>query len=68
MTRNVGPLDRVLRVELGLALLSRLFVRAGGARRFGLIGHVPLATALAGSCPAYRQFGNRTCRLKGQDA
>jgi hypothetical protein len=68
MTKNVGTLDRVVRVIVGLALLSLLFVLEGGARWFGLIGLVPLATALAGSCPAYSLFGIRTCRLKGQDA
>jgi hypothetical protein len=68
MTRNVGTTDRVLRVILGLVLLSLLFVVEGGARWLGLIGLVPLLTGLAGSCPAYRLLGIRTCRTQSRAA
>ena len=68
MTKNVGTIDRVVRVIVGLALLSLLFVLEGAARWFGLVGVVLLLTALAGSCPAYSLFGIRTCRLKDQRA
>lgn len=61
MMNNVGGLDRVLRVVLGLVLLSLLFVLEGSARWFGLIGLVPLTTALLGWCPAYTLFGINTC-------
>jgi hypothetical protein len=68
MTRNVGSVDRVLRIVLGLALLALPFVLESGARWLGLIGLVPLLTGIAGSCPAYRLFGIRTCRLADQRA
>lgn len=68
MTRNVGTADRVVRVIVGLALLSLLFVLEGGARWLGLIGLVPLVTGIVASCPAYRLFGIRTCRLEDQRA
>jgi hypothetical protein len=68
MSRNVGTIDRVIRIALGLALLSLLFVVDGGARWLGLIGLVPLLTGIAGSCPAYRLLGIRTCRLDSQRA
>jgi hypothetical protein len=68
MTRNVGTVDRVLRIGLGLALLSVLLIVEGGARWLGLIGLVPLLTGIAGSCPAYRLLGIRTCRLESQRA
>jgi hypothetical protein len=68
MTRNVGTVDRVLRIGLGLALLSVLLIVEGGARWLGLIGFVPLLTGIAGSCPAYRLLGIRTCRLESQRA
>lgn len=42
---------------MGLGLLSLLFVLEGNARWFGLIGLVPLATAVLGWCPAYLLFG-----------
>ena len=60
MTTNVGFADRVVRVLIGLALLSLLFLLDGGARWFGLIGLVPIATALIGWCPAYAPFGINT--------
>ena len=61
MTRNIGLLDRVLRLVLGLGLLSPVVVLDGGGRWFGLIGLVPLLTALIGHCPLYTVFGFSTC-------
>ena len=60
MTANVGTIDRVLRVVVGLALISLVFV--GPKTMWGLIGLVPLATAAVRFCPAYRLFGIRTCQ------
>ncbi|MBN9066410.1 MAG: DUF2892 domain-containing protein [Rhizobiales bacterium] len=68
MTHNVGRLDRAVRVIIGLALLSLVFVLDTNARWFGLIGLVPLLTALTGNCPAYTLFGLSTCPLKGRKA
>lgn len=64
MPRNEGPLDRSLRIILGLALLSQVFI--GPQTLWGLIGLVPLATGLAGYCPLYRIIGLNTCPLKKQ--
>jgi hypothetical protein len=61
MMNNVGGIDRVLRVVFGLVLLSLLFLLEGNARWFGLIGLLPLTTALVGWCPAYTLFGLNTC-------
>ena len=58
MTQNEGTLDRVIRIVLGLALLSMIFV--GPHTWFGLVGLVPLATGLVGFCPLYRLLGLRT--------
>lgn len=58
MTRNEGTLDRVIRIVLGLALLSMIFV--GPQTWFGLVGLVPLATGLVGFCPLYRVLGLHT--------
>jgi Protein of unknown function (DUF2892) len=57
--RNEGSLDRAVRVVAGLVLLSLVFV--GPKSLWGLIGLVPLATGLLGSCPAYTLLGIRTC-------
>ena len=55
MNRNVGSLDRAVRVGVGLGLLAMIFV--GPKTLWGLVGLVPLATALIGFCPAYRLLG-----------
>lgn len=59
MSANVGTLDRVLRIILGLVLLSLVFV--GPKTYWGLIGIIPLATALFSFCPLYTVLGIRTC-------
>ncbi len=62
--KNVGSLDRVIRLLVGLVLLSGLVFLHGGIRYIGLIGFIPLLTAGIGFCPLYRVFGIRTCPLK----
>jgi DUF2892 family protein len=64
MTVNVGNVDRLLRIIVGLAVLSLLFILEGNARWWGLIGLVPLVTGLARSCPAYSILGLNTCGTK----
>jgi hypothetical protein len=63
MQQNVGGLDRILRVILGLVLLGLIFI--GPKTWWGLVGLVPLATAVAGFCPAYLPFGFHTCKKAG---
>jgi hypothetical protein len=58
MRRNMGSLDRALRVAIGLVLLSLTVF--GPQTLWGLIGLVPLATAAIGFCPAYLPFGFTT--------
>lgn len=65
LPRNEGTVDRVVRVVLGLGLLSLLAVGpVPGWGLAGLIGIVPLATAALGSCPLYTLFGISTCPVK----
>ena len=61
MNTNVGTADRIIRVMLGLALLSAIFLLDGKERWFGLIGIVPLLTAIVRFCPLYTVLGIRTC-------
>jgi hypothetical protein len=63
MNANVGTVDRVLRVVVGLGLLSLVFV--GPQTPWGWLGLVPLVTALVGYCPAYSLLGMRTCAVRG---
>lgn len=59
MVRNIGTLDRILRVVVGLGLIGAAV--AGPADPWGYIGIVPLVTAVVGWCPAYRLIGLSTC-------
>ncbi len=59
MSPNVGMFDRVLRIAVGLVLLSLVFI--GPKSLWGLVGLVPLLTGLARFCPAYRLAGISTC-------
>ncbi|MBT3071883.1 DUF2892 domain-containing protein [Rhodomicrobium sp. Az07] len=58
MTSNVGGLDRILRIVVGLGLIALVFV--GPQTPWGWLGVIPLASALIGFCPAYRLLGIRT--------
>jgi len=64
MKANVGGIDKVLRIVVGLGVLSLLVILEGSARWWGLIGIVPLGTALLGWCPAYTLLGINTCPVK----
>lgn len=61
---NEHPVERVLRVILGLGVLSLAFV--GPRTAWGYVGLVPLVTGLAGSCPLYTLFGWSTCPAKAR--
>lgn len=66
MKKNVGGIDKILRVVVGLGLLSMLFLAEGAAKWYGLIGLVPLGTGLTGYCPLYSILGLNTCPLSGK--
>jgi hypothetical protein len=60
MNKNVGTLDRALRIILGLALIA--LAATGTVGPWGWIGVVPLGTGLFSWCPAYTLFGIKTCK------
>lgn len=62
MEINEGKLDRVIRVILGLVLLSLVII--GPQSMWGLVGVVPLMTGLFGFCPLYKLLGLKTCPIK----
>ena len=66
MNRNVGTIDRLLRLVVGIALISLVFV--GPQTPWGWLGAVPLLTAFVGFCPAYRLFGICTAAKKNEAA
>jgi len=62
MTKNIGSLDRILRIVVGVALIAATVTGTIGV--WGWIGVVPLATALMGWCPPYAILGFNTCSTK----
>ncbi len=64
MPKNVGGIDRVSRIVVGLALLSLILFVEGPARWWGLLGIVPLLTGLLQTCPLYTLLGFNTCPLR----
>ncbi|MDD5240199.1 MAG: DUF2892 domain-containing protein [Sulfuricella sp.] len=66
MKVNVGGIDKILRIAVGIVLLSLTFIlkSESGLWLWGLIGIVPLATGLMGWCPAYTLFGINSCPMR----
>ena len=62
MKKNVGQLDRTIRLILGVALLALYFVFDGGAKWISLLGVVFILTALVNFCPLYLPFGISTTK------
>ena len=60
MSKNVGMLDRAIRIGTALILIALSATNIIGS--WGWIGIVPLATGLSGWCPAYTLLSIKTCR------
>ena len=59
---NVGGVDRLLRIILGIVLIALVFV--GPKTPWGWIGIMPLITGLFRMCPLYSLIGVNTCKAK----
>lgn len=59
MTFNVGGIDRMARVLVGLALIGLTLIGTIGV--WGWIGVVPLLTGVFRMCPLYAVLGFSTC-------
>jgi hypothetical protein len=67
MATNMGTIDRVARLAIGLALIAYaipLGFAPSGWNWLGWIGAVPLLTAVFGFCPLYTLLGASTCPAK----
>lgn len=62
MTKNIHPIERVVRVVGGLILVTMAFT--GPASPWFLLGIIPVLTGLSGWCPAYSALGISTCPTK----
>ena len=59
---NVGGIDRILRVIVGLGILSLVFI--GPQTPWAWLGLIPLLTGLFSFCPLYRLIGFNSCAAK----
>jgi hypothetical protein len=63
MTTNVGTVDRVIRVIVGIALIALAlgYMPNVAPQVWGWVGVIPLLTGLFGTCPLYSMLGMNTC-------
>lgn len=59
MKCNVGKTDKVIRIIIGLAIGAAGYYFKSW---WGLVGIVPVFTALISWCPLYLPFGIKTCK------
>ena len=64
MKKNMGQVDRWIRIGVGVVLLLLVALVQSDWRWLGLIGIIPLATGLMNSCPLYSLLGISTNRKK----
>ena len=62
MTKNIGDIERIVRIVGGLVLIA--LAATGTVGVWGWLGLVPLATGLVGWCPPYSLLGINTCKNK----
>ena len=63
MKKNVGKVDRIIRLVLGLGLMG-LALYWGGCWFTGIVGLAFLFSAAVGWCGLYKVLGISTCKIK----
>ena len=65
MKCNVGGVDRVLRILIGVGLLLWAIFGLSGTGQWivGVVSLIPLVTGLFGYCPLYRVLKISTCKV-----
>lgn len=61
MTRNVGSMDRLIRLVIGVLVLGLYGALEAPWRYVTLLGLIPVGTALTGNCPIYTLLRIDTC-------
>ena len=64
MKTNIGSTDRIIRIVIGLVILGVGYYFKSW---WGLVGLLPIATAVFRFCPGYAPFGFSTCAVKPED-
>jgi len=66
--KNVGTIDRIVRIIVGIAFLAGValnMVAAPLSWLVALIGIIALVTGIIGTCPSYSLMGISTIEKKG---
>jgi hypothetical protein len=63
MKMNVGGIDRLARIVVGIGITALAFV--GPKSPWAYLGLIPLATGVLGWCPPYDLFGISSSRGRG---
>jgi hypothetical protein len=63
MKFNVGNIDRILRISVGLILVALAANSIVGW--WGWLGLIPMATGIFRFCPAYPLLGINSCGISG---
>ncbi|MFN3454811.1 MAG: DUF2892 domain-containing protein [Pseudobdellovibrio sp.] len=61
MKKNIHPVERAMRVTIGIVLTS--FAFWGPSNLWFLLGIIPIITGLVGWCPPYSLLGVNTCNI-----
>jgi hypothetical protein len=64
VTRNLGSLDRIIRLVMGVVILGLYGALEPPWQYLTLLGLIPAGTALTGNCPIYSLFGIDTRRQR----
>lgn len=62
MTKNIGNIERIVRIAAGLVLMA--LAATGNLGVWAWLGVVPMATGILGWCPPYSLLGINTCKNK----
>lgn len=62
--KNISGIDKVFKLVVGLTLLSLLLWGDGNLKYLGLIGLVPIISAIFDVCPLCLILGKKSCKIK----
>lgn len=62
MKANVGGIDRIIRIAVGIALIAWVLLANGPT--WAWVGLLPLVTGIFSFCGAYSLLGINTCKIK----
>lgn len=65
MKKNVGGVDQIARIVVGVILLALAVMGIGAPWTY--IGILPLLTGLMGWCPAYPLLGINSCKAPSKE-